>query len=235
MTPWNPPEKWDFGVYVELWTRFNVSIYFANSFYYASTSVVLCVSVSAMAAYGLTRLKWRLKGAVLGLILLGLMVPIHSELVPLYIIVNKLGFRNPKINLVGIFMAFSIPVTVFILSGYIRSIPKEIEEAAVYGANDTASDFNLEVEYGYTAFDGCRFTVSTDVFAHAVHFGIEEEYRLSDSFFDLLPGESREVRVLGKAGPVQGVAVHAGRDDGRSRDVSAATPETLKPRSVTTR
>lgn len=45
--------------------------------------------------------------------------------------------------------------------------------------------------------EGCHFDVTTDVFAHAVHFGIEENTRLSDSYFDLLPGETREVRVEG--------------------------------------
>lgn len=131
MTPWALPENWNFKVYYDVWTKFNVQVYFLNSVYYATVSVFISVLISSMAAYALTRMKWRLRSAVFSLILLGLMVPVHSELVPLYIIFRKLGFNDPKISLVGIFVAFSIPITVFLVSGFIKGLPIELEESAV--------------------------------------------------------------------------------------------------------
>lgn len=130
-TPFALPLTWNFRIYYDVWTKFNVKVYFFNSVYYATVSVVLCIVISCMAAYGLTRMKWKLKGATFGFILLGLMVPIHSEVVPLYIGLNKLGLKNPKITLIGIFVAFAIPTTVFIVSGFIQSLPIELEESAV--------------------------------------------------------------------------------------------------------
>lgn len=129
--PFALPETWNFSIYPELWIEHQLGMYFANSIYYAFFTVVITVLISAMAAYALVRMKWRLKGFVFMLILFGLMVPIHSEVVPLYIIVNKLGLRNPRFSLLGIYIAFSLPITVFILSGFIRGIPRAMEESAV--------------------------------------------------------------------------------------------------------
>ncbi|HEY5585878.1 MAG TPA: carbohydrate ABC transporter permease [Ruminiclostridium sp.] len=130
-TPFALPTVWNFKIYYDVWTKFNVQVYFLNSVYYATVSVAICVVISCMAAYGLTRMKWKLKGATFAFILLGLMVPMHSEVVPLYIGLNKLGFRDPKITLIGIFVAFAIPTTIFIVSGFIQSLPIELEESAV--------------------------------------------------------------------------------------------------------
>jgi len=122
-SPWSLPQKWEFGKYVELITKYNMGQFFLNSIYYAVLSVVLTVFISAMAAYVLTRMKWRLKGFVFSLILFGLMVPIHSELVPLYIIFSWLGIRTPRISLTGVYVAFSLPITILILSGFITGTP----------------------------------------------------------------------------------------------------------------
>lgn len=131
ITPWALPKNWNFKIYYDVWTKFEVQAYFLNSLYYSTMSVIISLVISSMAAYALTRMKWKLKAAVFSLIMLGLMIPVHSELVPLYIISRKLGFNNPKISLVGIFVAFSIPTTIFILSGFIKSLPIELEESAV--------------------------------------------------------------------------------------------------------
>jgi raffinose/stachyose/melibiose transport system permease protein len=131
ITPWALPDGFNIGSYVKVWNEFNLGRYFMNSVYYAATATVVAVAVSSMAAYGVTRMRWKLKGLVLGLFLLGLMVPIHSQLVPIYIIMTKLGFREPKIALPLVYVAFSMPITVFIVAGYLRSIPRAIEESAV--------------------------------------------------------------------------------------------------------
>lgn len=131
MTPWSMPENFNLNVYKEIWTMFDVGLYFKNSLYYAIVSVLLSVMISAMASYALTRMKWKLKTAVFSLIMLGIMVPVHSEIVPLYIIFRRLGFNDARLSLVGIYVAFAIPITVFILSGFIKGLPIELEESAV--------------------------------------------------------------------------------------------------------
>ena len=140
LSPFNLPQSWDFSVYIDVWKNFDISKYFLNSLYYAVLSVLVSIVIGSMAAYALTRMKWRLSKLVMGLFLIGVMIPVHSELVPLYIGFNKFGMTNPKINLILIFVTFSLPTTIFILSGFIHGIPVEMEESAVI---DGCSIFKL--------------------------------------------------------------------------------------------
>jgi raffinose/stachyose/melibiose transport system permease protein len=84
-----------------------------------------------MAAFGLTRLKWKLSSPTLSLILLGVMIPIHSTLIPLFTMFNKWGITNRYIALILPYVAFALPTSIFILSGFMSTFPKEIEEAVV--------------------------------------------------------------------------------------------------------
>jgi raffinose/stachyose/melibiose transport system permease protein len=83
-----------------------------------------------MAAYGIGRMKWKLSGLTLSLLLTGLMIPIHSILVPLYITVSKFHLPN-NVALLLIFIASTIPTSVFIIIGFLKGIPRTIEESAV--------------------------------------------------------------------------------------------------------
>lgn len=146
LSPWALPSALDFGSYAKVWSEFRLGRYLLNSLYYAATATVVVVVISSMAAYALVRMKWRLKGFVLAAMLLGLMVPLHSELVPIYIILTKLGMRAPRVALPLVYIAFSMPITVFITSGYFRSIPRAIEESAVMeGASIEQSFFTIIV------------------------------------------------------------------------------------------
>lgn len=141
LKPFALPQVWDFKIYYEIWTKYDVRTYFFNSLYYAVVSVGICIIVSSMAAYALTRMKWKLRTPVFSLILLGLMVPIHSEIVPLYIVFTKLGLKDPRINMIGLFVAFSIPITIFLISGFIKSLPIALEEAAVIEGSGLVRSF----------------------------------------------------------------------------------------------
>lgn len=131
LSPWNLPDNWDFMKYIRLVTEYGMGTYFLNSVYYSITSVAITVFISSMAAYALVRMKWKLQMGVFALFILGLMVPIHSAVVPLYIMFSKAGFSNPRISLVLVYVAFSMPITLFILSGFLKGIPMEMEESAV--------------------------------------------------------------------------------------------------------
>lgn len=131
LTPWNLPTKWDFSIYYKVWTEYGVSTYFFNSVYYSVLSVLIGLIINVMAAYAIARMQWKLRNWVFGLFMFGLMVPIHSQIIPLYIGFTRMGFSNPRITLAGLFIAFSIPTTVFILVGFMKSLPYELEESAI--------------------------------------------------------------------------------------------------------
>ncbi|MCD9023229.1 carbohydrate ABC transporter permease [Cohnella silvisoli] len=129
--PWGLPIKWGLNVYYQVWTQYEVGRYFFNSLYYSLLSVAITIFICSMASYAIVRMKWKLSKWTLGFFLLGLMVPVHSTLVPLYITASKLGLNYPRITMIVIFVAFAIPFSVFVLAGFIQGIPKEMEESGV--------------------------------------------------------------------------------------------------------
>jgi raffinose/stachyose/melibiose transport system permease protein len=104
--------------------------YLRNSVFVVGISVVLIVVTSAMAAYALVRLKFRLAQPLFGLIVAGMIVPLHITLVPIYLMTRALGLYDTPFALIGPYVATSLPVSVFILAEFMRQIPRELEEAA---------------------------------------------------------------------------------------------------------
>lgn len=129
--PWGLPAVFHWETYMQLFTKYAMGMNFVNSFYYSTAGCVLSLLVCITAAYAIARMRWRYSGAMMGFFLLGLMIPAHSTIIPLYISAFKAGVKDPRISLVLIFAAFSIPTTVYILAGFMKNIPREMEEAAV--------------------------------------------------------------------------------------------------------
>ena len=83
------PETPVFGNYAEAWLKGNVAEYFLNSVLVTFVSVAITVALSCMMGYAITRMKWRGSNAALGFLMLGMMVPIHATLIPLFLIMQK--------------------------------------------------------------------------------------------------------------------------------------------------
>ena len=93
--------------------------------------MVLTVIIGSMATFALTRMRWRMSNLVLGLIMLGIMIPVHSTLIPLFRTYMELGLIDHPLSLIITYTAFNLPVTVLICLGFYQSLPREVEEAAV--------------------------------------------------------------------------------------------------------
>ncbi|MCM5557289.1 carbohydrate ABC transporter permease [Pleomorphomonas sp. JP5] len=104
--------------------------YFKNSVMVVVISVILIMLISAMAAFAFARMRFRLNDALFGLIVAGMIVPIHITLVPIYLLTRQLGLYDSQFALIGPYVATSLPISVFILTEFMRQIPKELEEAA---------------------------------------------------------------------------------------------------------
>lgn len=139
--PWLPGEAIQYKNYATAWVSGKIGTSFMNSIFVSFVSVIITILVGSMAAFAIKRLKWKLSGLVLGIFLLGVMIPIHSTLIPLFIIFNKIGFTNNYISLVLPYVAFALPTSVFILTGFMGSFPREIEEAAVIDGCSMAAVF----------------------------------------------------------------------------------------------
>jgi raffinose/stachyose/melibiose transport system permease protein len=101
-----------------------------NSGLVGAISIVLILIISSMAAYVFAKIKFRFSNLFFGLIVAGLVVPIHVTLIPVYLFTINIGLYDTLWALIGPYVAFSIPVSVFILTEFVRQIPRELEEAA---------------------------------------------------------------------------------------------------------
>lgn len=104
--------------------------YLKNSAVVVVISLILTILLSSMAAFAFARLKFRFSGLVFGLIVAGLIVPVHVTLIPIYLLTRSLGLYDTVFALIGPYVAFSLPISIFILTEFMRQIPREMEESA---------------------------------------------------------------------------------------------------------
>src|SRR5690625_7946517 len=76
-------------------------------------------------------MRWKFSGLVLGIIMIGLMIPIHSALIPLYNMFLSVNLIDNPLSIVLTYTTYNLPITVMILLGFYTTIPREIEEAAI--------------------------------------------------------------------------------------------------------
>ncbi len=107
-----------------------VGKYFFNSVVVSASTVLLVMLFSSMVAYATIRMQWKLKKIVFTYFLMGLMIPIHSGLLPIFVLLQKSGLLNTRLALIIPYSAFGLSMAIMIISGFIGSIPREIEEAA---------------------------------------------------------------------------------------------------------
>jgi len=104
--------------------------YLKNSAFVVALSIALTLLMSSMAAFAFSRLKFRFSGPLFGLIVAGLIVPVHVTLIPIYLLTRSMGLYDTVFALIGPYVAFSLPISIFILTEFMRQIPREMEESA---------------------------------------------------------------------------------------------------------
>ncbi len=119
------------------WSNYSAALegnyfrYLLNSLFVTSVTMAAVILLSALCAYAISRFRWRYGQAVMLLFLVGMMIPMQATLLPLMIIFKNMHVLNTHLSLILPYVAFSMPIAVFILSGFMRTIPHEIEESAV--------------------------------------------------------------------------------------------------------
>jgi ABC-type glycerol-3-phosphate transport system permease component len=137
---WALPTKLHFENYVKAFFAADFEHYFLNSFVVVLTSVILILALSAPASYILSRKKFKGSNLVTMLFIAGIGIPFPLLFIPLFQIMTGLKLNNTLIGLGVIFIALSLPFTVYMLTSFFGSLPVELEEAAII---DGASDFQV--------------------------------------------------------------------------------------------
>ena len=129
-SPWLPPLTPTLENYISV-LRSGFGLYFINSVVVTLLTVTLIVFVSFLAAYVISRVRSRAVYFTFNLFLLGLAIPLQAAIVPIYILIIKMGLYDTLLALVFPQVAFGIPLTVLILVNFIRDIPNELYESMV--------------------------------------------------------------------------------------------------------
>lgn len=137
---WSLPSSIQIENYIKAWSTVRMGQYFTNSLIVVLASVFFVLLISAPVSYILTRVKFKGSGLLLLIFIAGIGIPIQLLYIPLFIIMTKLGVINSLWGLGILYVSLSIPFTVFILSGFFATLPREIEEAAII---DGCTDFQV--------------------------------------------------------------------------------------------
>ncbi len=138
-SPFGLPAKLDFANYVTVWVDKGFGHYFLNSLWITAISMVFVLLFGSMAAYGISRYKYRLSIFVYMLFLSGIMLPLKAAIIPLFILMKSAHLVNSPLSVILIYIAMGLPSTVFILSGFMKSVPIDLEYAArIDGCSDWA-------------------------------------------------------------------------------------------------
>lgn len=117
--------------FVDAWTRGNIGLFFKNSLINTFVSLIFIVIFSMTIGFAVTKMEWKLKKFFQRFFLVGIMVPVATALIPLFQIYTKLGLVNTRASLILTYIAFGLSLSVFLVTGYMRSLSNEILEAAV--------------------------------------------------------------------------------------------------------
>ncbi|MFG2564766.1 carbohydrate ABC transporter permease [Streptomyces sp. NPDC048567] len=143
-TPWALPDKLHFENWSRAWSQAHMSDYFFNTIVVVGCSLIGTLLLGSMAAYVLARFDFPGNRFIYYLFIGGMSFPIILALVPLFFVMNNMGMLNTRHGLILVYIAYSLPFTVFFLTSFFRTLPGSVAEAAMIdGASHTRTFFQV--------------------------------------------------------------------------------------------
>ena len=124
------PKEWLWSNYSKALQVGNIGRYFLNSVIIAVVTIALVMAVALMATFALTRFMWKGRKMMNDFFMLGLTIPIHASIVPIYVTLSKLHMLSTYSSLIIPYAAFSLAMAILICTGFMQEIPIELDEAA---------------------------------------------------------------------------------------------------------
>jgi raffinose/stachyose/melibiose transport system permease protein len=126
---WPNPPMWK--NYSDAYTNAHIPLLFGNSLLVAGVSIVVIIVCSITMGYAVVRMQWKWRKPVLTLIMAGMIIPIYSTLLPTFSMFNELGLLNTYFALILPYVAFQIPISMYIITAFLETVPRALEEAAI--------------------------------------------------------------------------------------------------------
>ncbi|MEQ7128911.1 carbohydrate ABC transporter permease [Actinopolymorpha sp. B11F2] len=143
-SPFALPREWQFSTYADAWATANIGTFFINTIIVVSCGVLLTLLLSSMAAYVLARYEFPGSRLVYYLFLVGMTFPLFLAIVPLVKVTQNLGLQQSFLGLIIVYVAFSLPFSIFFLTAFFASLPKELAESAfIDGAGHFRTFFQI--------------------------------------------------------------------------------------------
>ncbi|GHG45961.1 carbohydrate ABC transporter permease [Streptomyces griseocarneus] len=143
-SPWSPPSGLHVDAWGRAWYQAHMSQYFLNSLIVVAGSLAGTMLLGSMAAYVLARFEFPGNRFLYYLFVAGMSFPIILALVPLFFVMENMHLLNTYPGLILVYIAYSLPFTIFFLSGFFRTLPTSVAEAALIdGASHTRTFFQV--------------------------------------------------------------------------------------------
>jgi N-acetylglucosamine transport system permease protein len=142
--PWGPPSALRWQNWSRAWQTAHIGRYFLNSVLVVALSLLITMLLGSMAAYVLARYRFWGNRIIYYLFVSGLAFPTFLAIIPLFLIMRQLSLLNTYQGLVLVYIAYSLPFTVFFLTAFFKTLPTSIAEAAMIdGAGHTRLFFQV--------------------------------------------------------------------------------------------
>jgi len=139
-SPWLPPARLMWDNFVRAWSKANIGLYLLNSLIVILLAIFFTLLFSAMAGYVLARFTFPANRLIFFAFLGGMLFPVMLALVPLFFLLDSLTILDTHFGLILVYIAYSLPFTVFFMTGFFKTLPSELLEAAII---DGASHYQL--------------------------------------------------------------------------------------------
>lgn len=150
-SPFALPESFYLDNFTFAWTAGKLGIATLNSFIVCGATLIVSMVVGSMAAFAIGRLRWKLAKPCMTYFLIGMMIPVHCVMIPLFTRFARMGLSNSLVGLMIPYVTFSLPVTIFIMTGFFESMPNElIESACIDGASIYKTFFRIALPLSRT-------------------------------------------------------------------------------------
>ncbi|WP_233566613.1 carbohydrate ABC transporter permease [Cohnella endophytica] len=126
---WPNPPKWK--NYIDAYHNAHIPKLFMNSIIVSAVSIFAIIGCSVAMGYAVVRMEWRFRKVAFTLLMAGMIIPIYSTLLPTFSLFNEVGLLNSYAALILPYAAFQIPISMYIITAFLETIPRALEEAAV--------------------------------------------------------------------------------------------------------
>lgn len=135
------PEQWSIQAYTSIFTERPLLQWLGNTVLVTVSATLIVLPASLLASYSLNRFRFRGRTAFIFFVLLSQLLPASALIVPMFLIFRDLGLLNTMQGVTIAYTSFMLPMSIWVLWGYMQSIPKEFEEAAMVDGCDALQAF----------------------------------------------------------------------------------------------